>query len=212
MPNAQDFINSTRQQPTPPLLLIDEGREEEDVKPFLRGSSVALTLLPSSSPVKTEAPPPTSPKTRAASLPFTSVRPVRPPDAVHPPIFLSNSLTDVWGRRTAKGKAVNRNRGGSASREESPFLPSPHRYPTPPPRSNLEGPSAVYPYLPPDLYSARPGGPKLYDLLNTLSLEPFGLMGWFIEDKEEDIFELDDVRDEDKVMQALWARWMLLNR
>ena len=28
----------------------------------------------------------------------------------------------------------------------------------------------------------------------------------------EDIFEMDDVRDEDKVMQALWARWIFLNR
>jgi len=139
-------------------------------------------------------------------------RPARPQDAAHPPIFLSNSSIDVAGRRTAKGKVVVRNRDWSTSREESPSLPSPHRYPTPPPRTNLEGPSAVYPYLPPDQYSARPGGPKLYDLLNTLSLEPFGLMSWFIVDKEEDIFELDDVRDEDKVMQALWARWMLLNR
>lgn len=208
---VQEFLTSTHRQSAPPLL-IDE-TAEEDVKPFLRGSSVAhaLHVLPSS-PVKPQPPP--SPKN--LSLPSTSVlkptRPARPQDAAHPPIFLSNSSIDVAGRRTAKGKAVVRNRDRSPSREESPFLPSPHRYPTPPPRTNLEGPSAVYPYLPPDQYSARPGGPKLYDLLNTLSLEPFGLMTWFIVDKEEDIFELDDVRDEDKVMQALWARWMLLNR
>ncbi|TDL26650.1 hypothetical protein BD410DRAFT_800464 [Rickenella mellea] len=87
-----------------------------------------------------------------------------------------------------------------------------NRYPTPPPYENLEGPSAVYPYLPPGEYSARPGGPKLYDLLNTLSMEPFGVMKWFVLDKEEEIFELCDVRDEDKVMQALWARWIILNR
>ncbi|EPQ53586.1 hypothetical protein GLOTRDRAFT_116976 [Gloeophyllum trabeum ATCC 11539] len=37
-------------------------------------------------------------------------------------------------------------------------------------------------------------------------------MSWFVIDKEEEIFELDDVRDEDKVMMALWGRWILLNR
>lgn len=62
------------------------------------------------------------------------------------------------------------------------------------------------------MYSARPGGPKLYDLLNELPMEEFGLMGWFVIDKEEEIFEQDDVRDEDKVMQALWARWIILHR
>lgn len=62
------------------------------------------------------------------------------------------------------------------------------------------------------MYSARPGGPKLYDLLNMMSLEPYGIMAWFVVDKEEEIFELDEVRDEDKVMQALWARWIMLNR
>lgn len=62
------------------------------------------------------------------------------------------------------------------------------------------------------MYSARPGGPRIYDLLNELPLEPFGLMSWYILDKEEDIFELDTVRDEDKVMQALWSRWIFLHR
>lgn len=88
----------------------------------------------------------------------------------------------------------------------------PERYPTPPPYDNLEGPSAVYPYLDSDSYSARPGGPKLYDLLNSLPLEPFGMLQWFIIDKEEEIFEQDDVGDEEKVIMALWARWITLNR
>jgi hypothetical protein len=45
-----------------------------------------------------------------------------------------------------------------------------------------------------------------------MSLEPFGVLAWVILDREEEIFEIDDVRDEDKVMQALWFRWIFLNR
>ncbi|TFK49344.1 hypothetical protein OE88DRAFT_1736974 [Heliocybe sulcata] len=76
------------------------------------------------------------------------------------------------------------------------------------------GPAAQFPYLPQgnSQFSCRPGGPRLYDLLNTLPMDRFGIMSWFIIDKEEEMFELDDVRDEDKVMMALWARWILLNR
>jgi len=37
------------------------------------------------------------------------------------------------------------------------------------------------------------------------------VLSWFIVDREEELFELDDVLDEDKVMQALWGRWILLN-
>ncbi|EJD05229.1 uncharacterized protein FOMMEDRAFT_18842 [Fomitiporia mediterranea MF3/22] len=91
-------------------------------------------------------------------------------------------------------------------------LENPDRYPTPPPLENLHGPAAVYPYISDDAYSCRPGGPKLYDILNELSLEPFGIMAWYIIDKEEDLFQLETMRDEDKVMQALWDRWIFLNR
>lgn len=86
--------------------------------------------------------------------------------------------------------------------------------PTPPPRSDPLGPAAQYPYLPEsnDIYSCRVGGPRLYDLLNTLPLDEFGVLAWVILDKEEEIFEIDNVRDEDKVMQALWFRWIFLNR
>ncbi|KAH7920662.1 hypothetical protein BV22DRAFT_786890 [Leucogyrophana mollusca] len=93
------------------------------------------------------------------------------------------------------------------------------RYPTPPPPSDPLGPSAQYPYLPipsendgEALYSCRPGGPRLYDLLNTMSLDEFGVLSWVIIDREEEMFEIDDVRDEDKVMHALWSRWIFLNR
>ncbi|OAX38476.1 hypothetical protein K503DRAFT_770448 [Rhizopogon vinicolor AM-OR11-026] len=88
--------------------------------------------------------------------------------------------------------------------------------PTPPPQSDPLGPAAQYPYLPEShsdgVYSCRLGGPRLYDLLNSMSLEPFGVLGWVILDREEEFFETDDVRDEDKVMQALWYRWIFLNR
>ncbi|KAG1795333.1 uncharacterized protein HD556DRAFT_1442179 [Suillus plorans] len=86
--------------------------------------------------------------------------------------------------------------------------------PTPPPQSDPLGPAAQYPYLleSDGIYSCRVGGPRLYDLLNTLPLDEFGVLAWVILDREEDIFEIDDVRDEDKVMQALWFRWIFLNR
>lgn len=95
------------------------------------------------------------------------------------------------------------------------------RYPTPPPPHNPLGPSAQPPYLParPDYpggqevhYSCRPGGATLYDLLNTLPMEPFGVLDWAVLDREEEIFESDEVKDEYKVMHALWGRWILLNR
>lgn len=88
----------------------------------------------------------------------------------------------------------------------------PARYPSPPPQDTPLGPAAQYPYIPDDEYSCRPGGPKIYDLLNSLPLEPFGVLSWMIIDREEELFELDDVRDEDKVMMALWNRWIILNR
>lgn len=96
----------------------------------------------------------------------------------------------------------------------------PSRYPTPPPADNLLGPAAQPPYLPakseyggPTVYhSYRPGGPCLFDLLNTLPLDQFGVLDWEILDREEEIYESDDVKEEYKVMHALWARWIMLNR
>ncbi|KAH9910215.1 uncharacterized protein B0H18DRAFT_1130530 [Fomitopsis serialis] len=79
-------------------------------------------------------------------------------------------------------------------------------------RPSTETPHAQYPYIPEGDYSCRPGGPKVYDLLNTMPLEQYGVLSWMIVDREEELFELDDVRDEDKVMMALWNRWIMLNR
>jgi len=61
-------------------------------------------------------------------------------------------------------------------------------------------------------YSCRPSGPCLFDLLGTLPLEPFGVLDWQILDVEDEIYECDDVKEEYKVMHALWARWIFLNR
>lgn len=77
----------------------------------------------------------------------------------------------------------------------------------PPPKNDRYGPAAE-----PPLESCRPGGPRIYDLLNDLPLEPFGILAWSIVDREEEIYELQDVRDEDKVVLALWNRWIFLNR
>ena len=94
------------------------------------------------------------------------------------------------------------------------------RYPTPPPSSDPLGPAARPPYLPakseyggPDIsYSCRPNGPCLYDILNTLPMEPFGVLAWDVLDREDEIYDSDNVKDEYKVMHALWARWIVLNR
>ncbi|KAK7054805.1 hypothetical protein VNI00_003268 [Paramarasmius palmivorus] len=101
----------------------------------------------------------------------------------------------------------------------SPTRSSFHPTPTPPARNPL-GPRAQPPFIPAISgdrkiqlnYSCRPGGSRIYDLLGTLSLEPFGVLKWLVIDREEEIFEVDDLKDEYKVMHALWARWILLNR
>jgi hypothetical protein len=75
-------------------------------------------------------------------------------------------------------------------------------------------PSIRPPYLPFKTveFSCRPNGPKLYDILGAKSLDQFGILAWSVLDREEELFEMDGVRDEDKVMQALWCRWIMVNR
>lgn len=93
-------------------------------------------------------------------------------------------------------------------------------YPTPPPTNDPLGPAAKHPYLPanseyegPDIYySCRAGGASVFDLLGTLPMEPFGVLEWDILEREEEIYESDDIKVEYKVMHALWLRWIMLNR
>lgn len=104
--------------------------------------------------------------------------------------------------------------------EQSVVRESVPRYPTPPPPSNRLGPAAQPPFLPfkseyggPHIYySCRPGGATVFDLLNTLPLEPFGVLAWDVLDREDEIFDSDNVQDEYKVIFALWGRWIILNR
>lgn len=129
--------------------------------------------------------------------------------------------------------------GSSRTRPVQPLARSPtSRYPTPPPADAPLGPAAQYPYLPASpshlgdgggpgvgvdgdsvpghtgeniLYSCRPGpGPYLFDLLSTLPLAEHGVLAWEVVDREDEIWESDDVREEYKVMHALWARWVFV--
>jgi hypothetical protein len=91
------------------------------------------------------------------------------------------------------------------------------RYPPPPPPDDPLGPAARPPYLPASseyggstvYYSCRPGGACLFDLLGTLPMKDFGVLDW---DREEEIYKSDDLKEEYKVMHALWARWIMLHR
>ncbi|KAF9558211.1 hypothetical protein CPC08DRAFT_563452 [Agrocybe pediades] len=111
-------------------------------------------------------------------------------------------------------------RSPSASTIRKSGAPEGHRYPTPPPKDDPLGPAARPPYLPavsdyggPTIYhSCRPGGPCLFDLLGTLPMEQFGLLDWEVLDREDEIYESDDIEEQYKVMHALWARWIMLNR
>ncbi|KAG6379735.1 hypothetical protein JVT61DRAFT_10269 [Boletus reticuloceps] len=114
--------------------------------------------------------------------------------------YSSHVDADTWTRHSSlSGRSASRSLSGVDARDglgpsvESPYLPE----------SDERG--DVY-------YSCRPGGPRLFDFLNTLSLKPYGVLKWVIIDREEELFELDDILDEDKVMQALWFRWIFLNR
>ena len=40
----------------------------------------------------------------------------------------------------------------------------------------------------------------------------FGILAWQVREKEEEIYESDDVKDEYKVMHVLWMRWITLHR
>ncbi|KAF8521757.1 hypothetical protein BU17DRAFT_64744 [Hysterangium stoloniferum] len=107
---------------------------------------------------------------------------------------------------------------GLSSSLPVPLATSDAQPPTVPPFNNLHGPANPIPHsadfpsrgLVPKTY--RPTGPHLFDHLSPLPLEAFGHRNWFVLDKEEEIFELTDVLDEDKVVCALWGRWILLNR
>lgn len=91
---------------------------------------------------------------------------------------------------------------------------------TPPPPADSLGPAARAPFLPAQseyggptvLYSCRPQGPGLFDLLGTLPAGAWGLLEWDLRDREQEVLESDMVGEELKVMQAVWMRWAGVNR
>ena len=135
-------------------------------------------------------------------------------------LSLTSQSTSTKSTNTTRSSFIsNTTRSSTTTTTLRPDRPT--RYPTPPPADNLLGPAAQPPYLPAKSEYAeglivhrsyRPGGPCLFDLLNTLPLAQFGVLDWEILDREEEIYESDDVREEYKVMHALWARWIMLNR
>jgi hypothetical protein len=82
------------------------------------------------------------------------------------------------------------------------------------------GPLGVYPYLPSTMangdeilrFSCRPCGPRLFDLVAKYPMSDYGLTSWSLLERDEELFEIDDVRDEEKSMQALWNRWIFSKR
>jgi len=137
------------------------------------------------------------------------------------PLSRSVSLSHQSTSQSTSTRSSNTRDSVSTTRTTATVAPErPSRYPTPPPADNPLGPAAQRPYLPakseyggPTVYhSYRPGGQCLFDLLNTLPLDQFGVLDWEILDREEEIYESDDVKEEYKVMHALWARWIMLNR
>ncbi|KAN0111730.1 hypothetical protein V8E52_008291 [Russula decolorans] len=60
--------------------------------------------------------------------------------------------------------------------------------------------------------SCRPCGPRLYDATAKEPISKYGLTSWSLLERDEELFEIDDVRDEEKAMQALWNRWIFFER
>jgi hypothetical protein len=73
------------------------------------------------------------------------------------------------------------------------------------PRMALDGKTYIQ-------YSNRVTGTGLVDLLDCLDMEKIGALKWYTLEKEDDLMEWDDTRDEQKIMMALWCRWMLFSR
>ena len=136
-----------------------------------------------------------------------------------PPISRSLSTVQPPSSRSRSMTGTSQNTMATTT-TATPRIPGEARYPTPPPSDDPLGPAARPPYLPayseyggPTVYySCRPGGACLFDLLGTLPMREFGILEWEVLDREEEIYESDDVKEEYKVMHALWARWIMRHR
>ncbi|KAF6762024.1 hypothetical protein DFP72DRAFT_594166 [Ephemerocybe angulata] len=143
------------------------------------------------------------------------------PSTATPPPFRAQSTTTASTTTSLRSDNTLSTTTSVATQRMAFVGPNGKEYPAPPPPENPLGPAAQPPYFPaaPDYeggqtvwYSCRPGGATVYDLLGTLPMHEFGVLDWAVLDREEEIFESDEVRDEYKVMHALWARWIMLNR
>jgi hypothetical protein len=183
--------------PTPPS--DDQRTVEPSLSPFPYVTLSPPAPRPSLTRTTTTA---ASPVPQKLKFQVSSATPTRP---------RSSPLPSTRGRSTT---------AMSVATSSTQKTPRPERFPTPPPSSDPLGPAAQRPYLPakseyggPDIsYSCRPNGECLYDLLNTLPMEPFGVLAWDVLDREDEIYDSNNVKDEYKVMHALWARWIVLNR
>jgi hypothetical protein len=134
-----------------------------------------------------------------------SVLEIASPKPIHPPkLPLEVSKTEPT-LNIGAAKPLNRQVRVVAAELTSPQSPLAH---------STSGP----PDLPASMESSRPCGPFLYDFLPA----PSDITGectavprkdeWYAAHQEEEIFELANMLDEDKVIAALWSRWMLVHR
>ena len=61
-------------------------------------------------------------------------------------------------------------------------------------------------------FSCRPCGPRLFDSVAEDSISDYGLTLWSLLERDEELFEIDDVRDEEKAIQAMWNRYIFFER
>ncbi|TFK86659.1 hypothetical protein K466DRAFT_587037 [Polyporus arcularius HHB13444] len=214
IPDIAELTDSSSEEEEEPAGVPQEAEDvvpppNEDQPDTADAAPTEQLFLPESD--DEESPPPTTPPTLFSSeeveekkvLIRSSSSPT-PPTAVKPP---QSPPPHTRGRPSLPTAARTSYRGS---------LPA--RYPSPPPPHDKLGPAAQYPYLPDkgedgqELYSCRIGGPRLFDLVSMLPTEEFGIMAWAVVDREEELFEMEDLRDEDKVVLALWNRWIMLNR
>ncbi|RDX54799.1 hypothetical protein OH76DRAFT_999861 [Lentinus brumalis] len=212
IPDIAELADSSSEDEEP----ADVPQEAEDAVPFpnedqpeVSGAAPTEQLfLPGSD--DEESPPPTTPPTLFSSEEVEEKKVlIRSSTSPTPPTAIKRQSSSPHPRgRPSLATAARTSYRGSL----------PARYPSPPPPHDKLGPAAQYPYLPEkgedgqELYSCRIGGPRLFDLVSMLPTEEFGIMAWAVVDREEELFEMEDLRDEDKVVLALWNRWIMLNR
>ncbi|KAL1748792.1 hypothetical protein HDZ31DRAFT_28888 [Schizophyllum fasciatum] len=153
------------------------------------------TVGPSVPASPTPSPPPEIPRRRGRGLVVPSPT-ASPPPRVSPAPAPAVPPTEPTYRLPLTPPPIERRLGPSLSPTSPTFFPAYSDYP---------GGQTVY-------YSTRPEGPRLYDLLGTLPLAQYGALTWVVLDAEAEILDVPDVPDEQKVMQALWARWIFSHR